>query len=387
MANKGRIFGTLAVAAIIMIISAGAVRTSVEPGESIQAAVNAATSGDTIDVPSGVYHENLNISKQIVLHGIGRPLIDSGAIGSAVTLRADGSEVSGFQIRTSRRTGIYVLSSNNTLRNNTISGCMDGIRLDHASHNSVAQNDINNNTNGITLVRSRGNIVNNNLIKDNNIDESSDCGIYLAYSGENILRENDLLRNGDCSISLRSSSSNFLLGNNASHNDWYGIALAESSNGNFLAENNASGNKAAGIYLDSSCRNSLGKNLALSNSAGIQLDYDSNDNLLEGNNVSFNEKGLHLANHSSNNTIRDNTAIKNDYGIYLTFSAGWNLVFANHLVANGYNAYDKGLTNRWDNGSAGNYYSDLGQVFYVPGGPSVDRYPQAEQPAVDPYGR
>jgi len=70
--------------------------------------------------------------------------------------------------------------------------------------------------------------------------------------------------------------------------------------------------------------------------------------------------------------------MKNGYGIYLTFSAGWNLIFGNHLIDNGCNAYDKGLTNNWDNGTTGNYYSDLGKIFYVPGGPSVDRHPRAE---------
>ena len=63
--------------------------------------------------------------------------------------------------------------------------------------------------------------------------------------------------------------------------------------------------------------------------------------------------------------------------IYPSPQAGiWS--FGNHLIDNGYNAYDMGQNNRWDNGSVGNYYSDLGRIFYVPGGPSVDRHPMAE---------
>ena len=120
----------------------------------------------------------------------------------------------------------------------------------------------------------------------------------------------------------------------------------------------------------------------MDNSKGIYLGFDSNDNILDGNMVSDNGKGLHLANHSGNNTIKDNTAQKNGYGIYLSFSAGWNLLFENHLIDNGYNAYDMGQNNRWDNGSTGNYYSDLGQTFYVPGGEGIDRHPMIEQTAI-----
>lgn len=378
MKERGRILAILAVAAIFLSSVADAATINVGPGESIQAAVNAASPGDTIKVWGGVHQESLNITKQIVLEGKSHPLLDPGVIGSGITLRAHGVIVSGFDIRTTRRTGIYILSSNNIIKNNTVSGCLDGIRLDHSVGNTVAFNDVNNNTNGITLVYSKRNIIKNNIIKDNNVNEESDCGIFLTYSQENILQDNDMEENGDCSITLRSSRNNSLLNNNVSHNDWYGISLSESSNANTISGNNASENKVAGIYLDSSRGNFLQGNTATDNSKGISLNYDSNNNLLEGNNVSDNERGLHLANHSSNNTIKDNMALNNGYGIYLTFSSGWNLIFSNHLVNNVYNAYDMGQNNRWDNGSIGNYYSDLGRIFYVPGGPSVDKHPMEE---------
>ena len=168
------------------------------------------------------------------------------------------------------------------------------------------------------------------------------------------------------------------MNNTVIQNDWYGISLSESSNGNRIAYNNASNNIDAGIYLDCSRNNHLLGNRAVDNSKGIYLSYDSNDNILEENYLSQNGKGLYLANHASNNTILGNTAQDNGYGIYLTFSSRWDLVYANHLINNGCNAYDRGENNRWDNGSQGNYYSDLGGKFYIPGGPGIDNHPQAE---------
>jgi nitrous oxidase accessory protein len=380
MKDRRRYLAVLAVAIIFLTTVVEAATIDVGPGQGVQAAINRANAGDTIVVHGGVYRESLNITRSIILVGRGHPLLDGSSIGCAITLHADGARVSGFDIRTVRQTGIHILSRNNTVENNTISGCLDGVRLDRSNSNIIARNDINNNTNGITLYASEGNTIEHNNIRDNNINEASDCGIFLVYSSNNIIKKNDLMDNGDCSVSLRSSSYNAIIGNNVTKNDWYGISLSESSNRNLIADNNASHNTNAGIYLDSSQQNLIRGNKAMHNVRGVYLSYDSNDNTLEGNNVSNNEKGLNLANHSSNNTLAGNTAKENGYGIYLSFSSGWDLVFGNHLINNDCNAYDVGQNNRWDNGSVGNYYSDLGRIFYVPGGPSVDRHPQAEAP-------
>ena len=382
MQNKGRVLTVLLAGAVLLALVGHASLIRVAPAESIQAAVDAAQPDDAVQVQSGIYHESLNVSKRIILEGMGHPLLDAGASGNAITLRADNTTISGFDIRTTRRIGIQAVSSNNIITNNSISGCLDGIRLDKSNGNSVTLNDVNNNTNGITLLGAAHNTIINNSIRDNKIGEESDCGIFLAYSEGNLIRENNLSGNGDSSISLRSSSNNRLIGNNVTRNDWYGISLAESSNLNLLETNNASSNKDTGIYLDSSRENIIRDNTALDNAKGIYLAYNSNDNLLESNNASFNQKGLHLAHHSSNNTLTDNMVRRNDYGIHLTFSAGWNLIYNNSLIDNIHNAYDMGLNNRWDNGSLGNRYSDLGRVFYIPGGSGVDGHPLAAESGI-----
>ncbi|MFB3766591.1 MAG: nitrous oxide reductase family maturation protein NosD [Methanotrichaceae archaeon] len=366
----------LAFAIILMITySAGATVIKVQPGTSIQATLDRAEAGDIIEVQGGIYRESLNITKQIILRGEDMPLLDSGAIGSAITLQADGIVVSGFDIRSTRRTGISVKSNDSVINKNNISYCTDGIRLEGARNCTIFLNVISNNTNGISLASSEHNVIAGNYIKDNNIGESKDCGIFLLRSNYNTISKNDLIQNGDSSISLRSSSNNTIDDNNISKSDWYGISLEESSNDNAVLHNSAFDNGHGGISLDSSKRNAIRDNIAENNERGIYLAFDSNDNSLERNNLSLNDKGIHLAYHSSNNTITKNIVVKNTYGIYLAFSAGWNKIFSNYLIDNSYNAYDLGLRNNWDNGVTGNYYSDLGCVVYIPGGSGVDRHP------------
>lgn len=359
--------------ATTIFAAAHAATVQVEVGESIQEALEAAGQGDVIEVESGVYRESLNITEQVVLKGKGQPLIDAGAGRNGMTISADGVVVSGFDVKSTRKTGIEVLSNGNLLENCSISGCAYGIRV-QGSRNTLVFNNVSNNTNGISLVKSDNNIIKYNDI-DYNIGEGSDCGIFLISSRGNIISHNNLTENGDCAISLRSSSNNTLLENNASGDDWYGISLEEFSNGNLIAGNYARANGHAGIYLDSSRGNALLRNVASENGRGLFLSYDSNDNLVEGNTVLNNDKGIHLAYHSSNNTIKDNVVLGNQYGIYLTFSSGWNSIFNNRLIDNLHNAYDMGIYNHWDNGSIGNYYSDLGSVVYIPGGAGVDRHP------------
>ncbi|MFV9677836.1 MAG: hypothetical protein ACNYVW_09330, partial [Methanosarcinales archaeon] len=56
---------------------------------SIQAAVDAADSGDTIEVHSGTYYENVDVNKTLSLKGVdtgsGKPVVDAGGNDSAIT--------------------------------------------------------------------------------------------------------------------------------------------------------------------------------------------------------------------------------------------------------------------------------------------------------------
>ncbi|MFQ6119992.1 MAG: NosD domain-containing protein, partial [Methanosarcinales archaeon] len=189
----------------------------------IQDAINAASAGDMILVYSGTYNENVNVNKQIILRGVGMPVVDAGGSGSAITLSADGITLEGFM---ATNASIYPYSGINVTSNNS----------------AITGNNASNNFNGIYLGYSSNIKLINNIASKNN-----EFGIYLMVSSYNTLDNHNASKNTE-GIYLQNSNYNTLNNNNASNNFW-GIRMYISSY-NTLNKNNANSNKLYGIYLE-----------------------------------------------------------------------------------------------------------------------------------------
>ena len=244
---------------ITILILSGIVSATyyVKSGYSIQSVIDAANPGQIIEVQNGTFHEKVNITKTLTLKGMGKPIIDAGGIGSAVTISANGSTLMGFTVtgsgKDAKDAGIKVLSDGNIIKNNTVvkndnygiilyyadknavflntvtENKNGGILLVHSNNNQIWGNYAGMNWNGITLETSRGNtIMSNNLTRNKmginisniNISESIKTkgkGVSISYvsgsqattykigqnstnssaTGANILYQNNLLNNGE----------------------------------------------------------------------------------------------------------------------------------------------------------------------------------------------
>ena len=91
--------------------------------QTIQAAIDEASSGDEIIVSSGIWKEQIDISGKTLLirseSGAEQTVIDAGHRGSVVTCTSEQTVMAGFEIRGGKATkggGIYAVDSSPTLR-------------------------------------------------------------------------------------------------------------------------------------------------------------------------------------------------------------------------------------------------------------------------------
>ena len=335
----------------------------------IQDAVNNATSGETICVKDGLYHENVDVNTAgLTIKS------QNGSVNCVVSatnpndhvfyVTADWVNITGFTVKnatgsdmagiylgsadhcnissnnaTNNRRGIYLLSSsNNTLTNNTMSGnnYNFGVQGSGLSH-YIQKIDTSNKVDGkpiyywvnhqdeqvpgdagfVAVVNST-----NITVKDLTLTKNGQ-GVLLAYSGNSRV-EDVTASNNEHGIYLICSSNNTLINNTVARDYldlgfYYGIYLDSSSN-NMLISNNATNNYIGGICLSSSNNNVIYNNTAShSYLSGIHLGGSSN-NTLRDNTASNNREGISLDS-SSNNTLSNNTASNNFEGISLSSSS------------------------------------------------------------------
>ena len=163
---------------------------------SIQDAVDWASSGDTIVVESGTYFGTILLNKKIILKGIdsggGLPVIDAGQTDNGVDIHVDGCTVEHLIIRNgSLFTGIRVASSNDILRENTVSGFGQGISLISSRGSTITGNNVTENGRiGIDLEEANDNDIEQNTVTKNTV------GITLdEYSLSNRIDRNNFINN------------------------------------------------------------------------------------------------------------------------------------------------------------------------------------------------
>jgi len=163
---------------------------------TIQEAINAAISGDTIFVYSGTYKEHIVVNKSVSLVGEGRDstIVDGDGTGTVVSIIASHVSIRGFTIKRSGRglynSGIFVnQSDSNDISQNTLSDSNNGINLYYSADNVVSSNRIINNKDGIALYFSSDNVVSSNWITNNG------NGIGLYFSADNLVYGNTIIDN------------------------------------------------------------------------------------------------------------------------------------------------------------------------------------------------
>ena len=334
---------------------------------SIQQAVNKSADGDIILVNKGVYIENIDVDKKlIIISKSGNP---EDTIVQALNsndhvfhITANNVTIKGFGLKNSSSgNGIYLDGVQyNTIENNHLRANEIGIHLWHASNNILINNTASENKwAGIRLFSNDSEFTSNNTLVNNTMfNNTYNFVIDIAY--KNASMQNNIIDttntvNGKpiyylinlSNVILNSSSNagaiycincqNISIKDQVLLNNFHGIYLLNTTNSKF--DNNILSNNYFGIFLMNSNNNRGLNNIAINNIVGIEI-VASTDNYLS-NNVANSNSGNGLDIQKSTNTeLNNNTANFNkDNGIALSSSIQNKI---NGNIAN-YNCYGDGI--------------------------------------------
>jgi nitrous oxidase accessory protein len=321
------------------------------PGDysTIQAAINAASPGDTISIASSVYYENVIVNKTVKIMGenstntIVRGVVANITFTPTIEVRADDVEISGITARNGF-SGIYLNGSNYcNIHGNILTATAwgGGISLSHSSNNTIA----------------------NNVAIDNGVpgDLGGGVGIYAAYSNSNLISGNLITKNvADPSGLLLFESNGNIIINNTFSQDRGGILLLENSTQNIVKANKLE--NSSGIGIGHSSNNTIEDNLFVSVIKGIGLGY-SHENVIKNNTI-INASilaGIDVSDNSPGNLVVGNTVSNSIVGIKIVSSNSsifCHNSFINNTVNHPHDAHYPSV-NFWnDSFGEGNYWSN-----------------------------
>ena len=324
------------ICAALLIVSV-ANGTTVQVSSNLQAAIDAASPGDILQVSGGVY-DKITIQKSLSLFGSGA-LIRAGGRDACVSIEADNVSFTGFVVRD----GFYGIKLNNvkgcTIANNTVIHCAQP---------------------GIALLFSDDNIITGNNASFNGLGGEGWYGIYLSNSNNNLISKNEAYGNGAYGINLFPSCSNNIIRGNVLQANMYGLYMFRDCANNLIEFNDMSKNTNSGMDLRINCTDNLILNNTIEKNivAGLTLMEESGRNTIKGNLIRSNKRyGLQVQSGSDGNTIVYNNISDSQTGLFMESSK--NLIFGNYIADNVVQADDIGK-NSWNAAypKGGNLWSD-----------------------------
>lgn len=339
---RQRLLVVLAAAGVLVSLnSTQAATLRVRAGESIQAAIERAAPGDTIEIERARYVENLLIAKPLILRGLQRPTISGDLKGD--TIRVTSHDVT--------LDGLIVTDSGDSLRDQNA-----GIYLFPGAHRAVVRNcDLAYNLFGLWIEKADDVRIENNLITGKREYQSSQRGngiqLYNTHraqiTGNNISFVRDAL--------YVDVSHNALFRGNRLHHSRYGTHYMNAYDN--VWEDNDTWMNRGGLALMEVRRITVRNNRAWANSDhGIML-RTIQDSLVENNVVAGNQRGFFIYD-AEYNVLRGNSVIDNVVGVHLWAGSKNNDVDGNDFIANREQVRYVGARDMPWGGGQGNHWSN-----------------------------
>ncbi|NWG11653.1 right-handed parallel beta-helix repeat-containing protein [Candidatus Bathyarchaeota archaeon] len=187
----------------------------------------------------------------------------------------------------------------------------------------------------------------------------------INVNGKSVTIKGFTIRNCTNGINLKGSNNSLITENNISLTT--NAILVYNSVNLTIHQNTVGNNNRAGILVTNSQNFTISNNMVFDNGLSVQLGYGINTNFsangLIKRNIAYGNwyDGIGLLD-SSNCTVIENTVENNRInGVLLSASSG-SFVYYNNIINNSVQAVDFDLTNKWDDGVEGNYWSNYAGV-------------------------
>lgn len=290
---------------------------TVQPGQSVAAAIARAAPGDSVFVERGRYAEHLRIDKPLHLIGRNRPTLTGDNKGDVIRVVSPDVSIEGLIVTESggdlgaQNAGIYIQPGADrvTVKNCDIAYSLFGLWIQGVKAVTIEGNLITGKRdyqsaqrgNGIELYNTDGaRIIGNEIsfVRD---------GLYVDVSHHALFSHN---RIHHARYGAHYMNSYY---NTWEYNDSYfnrgGLALMEVKN-QIVRHNRAWGNSDHGIMLRTIQDSLIEDNIVAGNDRGFFI-YDAEYNTIRGNLVVGNHVGVHLWAGSTHNAVDGNDFIEN----------------------------------------------------------------------------
>ncbi len=312
--------------------STNAATITVNPGQSIQSAVNQASNGDTIIVndnnnQSYTYKESVTINKKINIIANGNVTIDAQNTNSAaLTVYPDGSgtSIKNFNLAKTNYAIVIDNAQNCIIEHNSISGAsLVGIQF----YGNIANSNVYyNNITGLNPKQGNGisfedGTVTDNTVYGNNIRNFLNGILFNDKSVSNTIAKNRVFSTDYTGAGIYSTdnSNDLQIISNEVIGARDGISIQKIGNGiasDYLISGNVVKNNVNGLWVELT-GSTIINNLATSNKVS-GLDITGNYNTIEYNNATYNDNcGIALGRYCSedHNLISHNILSYNIAGI------------------------------------------------------------------------